>query len=191
MNNYKRLFNNVMQLLGHPARTWLHVFHRGSKGVMLGEFLYPLIMLCGTAFFVGRIFSNGIGWESIYSGIINAALRSLSLLFTYYILTYVLSFFTTKYTSNEYPRDLIDVFTGYSMVVILGLDICLGLFPEMRILAFIAQFYTLKIVWDGAAVLLKIDEERRLGYTMVVSVFIIIMPAVIGKIVGMLSIVLR
>lgn len=180
-----------MQLLGHPARTWLHVFHRGSKGAMLGEFLYPLIMLCGTAFFVGRIFSNGIGWESIYSGIINAALRSLSLLFTYYILTYVLSFFTTKYTSNEYPRDLIDVFTGYSMVVILGLDICLGLFPEMRILAFIAQFYTLKIVWDGAAVLLKIDEERRLGYTMVVSVFIIIMPAVIGKIVGMLSIVLR
>ena len=191
MNNYKRLFNNVMQLLGHPARTWLHVFHRGSKGVMLGEFLYPLIMLCGTAFFVGRIFSNGIGWESIYSGIINAALRSLSLLFTYYILTYVLSFFTAKYTSNEYPRDLIDVFTGYSMVVILGLDICLGLFPEMRILAFIAQFYTLKIVWEGAAVLLKIDEERRLGYTMVVSVFIIIMPAVIGKIVGMLSIVLR
>lgn len=191
MDNYKRLFNNVMQLLGHPARTWLHVFHRGSKGAMLGEFLYPLIMLCGTAFFVGRIFSNGIGWESIYSGIINAALRSLSLLFTYYILTYVLSFFTAKYTSNEYPRDLIDVFTGYSMVVILGLDICLGLFPEMRILAFIAQFYTLKIVWDGAAVLLKIDEERRLGYTMVVSVFIIIMPAVIGKIVGMLSIVLR
>ena len=191
MDNYKRLFNNVMQLLGHPARTCVHVFHSGSKGAMLGEFLYPLIMLCGTAFFVGRIFSNGIGWESIYSGIINAALRSLSLLFTYYILTYVLSFFTTKYTSNEYPRDLIDVFTGYSMVVILGLDICLGLFPEMRILAFIAQFYTLKIVWDGAAVLLKIDEERRLGYTMVVSVFIIIMPAVIGKIVGMLSIVLR
>jgi hypothetical protein len=83
------------------------------------------------------------------------------------------------------------MFTGYSMVVLLCLDICLGLFPEFRILAFIAQFYTLKIVWDGAAVLMKIGEERRLAYTMVVAVILMLMPFVINKIMGSLSLLLR
>ena len=77
------------------------------------------------------------------------------------------------------------------MVVVLGLDVCLGLFPEARVLAFIAQFYTLKIVWDGAAVLLKIAEERRLAYTMVVAIIVMAMPAAVGKLMGFLSIVLR
>ena len=77
------------------------------------------------------------------------------------------------------------------MVVVLGLDVCLGLFPEVRVLAFIAQFYTLKIVWDGAAVLMKIAEERRLAYTMVVALIVIAMPAAVGKLMSYLSIVLR
>ena len=75
-------------------------------------------------------------------------------------------------------RETIEIFTGYSMVVLLCLDICLGLFPEFRILAFITQFYTLKIVWDGAAVMMKINEERRLIYTMVVAIILIAMPFV-------------
>ena len=66
----------------------------------------------------------------------------------------------------------------------------LGLFPDFRILAFIAQFYTLKIVWDGAAVLIKINEERRLIYTMLVALIIIIMPFVVNKIMSALSLLI-
>lgn len=189
--DYKKLFSTVVQFLAHPAKAWMRMSHRGSKNAMLGEFFYPFIMLCGAALFLGRVFSNGFGWDSIYTGMISAALRSLSLLFAYYLSVYGVSFFTTKYTSYEYPHDLLALFTGYSMVVVLGLDVCLGLFPEARVLAFIAQFYTLKIVWDGAAVLLKIAEERRLAYTMVVAIIVMAMPAAVGKLMGFLSIVLR
>lgn len=188
--NYKKLFATVLELISHPARAWLHVSHKGTRSEMLNEFLYPLAILCGTALFLGRIFNNGIGWDSFYTSTISAALCTFSLLIAYKISAYAVAFFSKKYTGDEYTRDTIEMFTGYSMVVLLCLDICLGLFPEFRILAFIAQFYTLKIVWDGAAVLIKINEERRLIYTMVVAVILIIMPVVVNKIIGALSLLI-
>jgi hypothetical protein len=188
--DYKKLFATSLELIAHPARAWLHVMHKGTKREMLGEFLYPLVMLCGTALFLGRIFNNGLGWDSFYTSMISAALCTFSLIIAYNVSAYAVAFFSAKYTDREFTRETTDVFTGYSMVVLMGLDICLGLFPEFRILAFIAQFYTLKIVWDGAAVLLKINEERRLIYTMVVSVILIAMPFIVNKIIGTLSLLI-
>ena len=185
--DYKKLFATTLELIAHPAKAWWHVSHKGTKHEMLGGFLYPLVMLCGTALFLGRIFSNGFSWESFYSGTINAALCSFSLVIAYKVSSYAVAFFSAKYAGNDISRDVIDIFTGYSMVVVLCLNICLGLFPEFRILALIAQFYTLKIVWDGAAILMKIGEERRLPYTMVVSVILILMPVAISKLMGLFS----
>ena len=185
--DYKKLFATTLELIAHPAKAWWHVSHKGTKRAMLGEFLYPLVMLCGTALFLGRIFTNGFSWDSFYAGTINAALCSFSLLIAYKVSSYAVAFFSAKYAGGDFSRDVIDMFTGYSMVVVLCLNICLGLFPEFRILALIAQFYTLKIVWDGAAVLMKIGEERRLAYTMVVSVILMLMPFAISKLMGLLS----
>lgn len=189
--DYKKLFATSLELIAHPARAWLHVSHKGTKREMLSEFLYPLVMLCGTALFLGRVFNNGFSWESLYTSSISAALCSFSLLIAYNVSAYAVAFFSAKYTRTEYSKETVEMFTGYSMVVLLCLDICLGLFPEFRILAFIAQFYTLKIVWDGAAVLMKIDEERRLAYTMVVAVILMLLPFVVNKIMGSLSLLLR
>lgn len=189
--DYKKLFATSLELIIHPARAWRHVSHKGTKREMLSEFLYPLVMLCGTALFLGRLFNNGWGWDSFYTSTISAALRSFSLLIAYNISAYAVAFFSTKYTGRELSRDTMEIFTGYSMVLLLGLDICLGLFPEFRILAFIVQFYTLKIVWDGAAVLIKINEERRLGYTMTVALILILMPFVVNKIIDSLSLLIR
>ena len=188
--DYKKLFATVLNIIAHPARAWWYVSHKGTKREMLVEFFYPLVVLCGTALFLGRIFSNGLGWDSLYTSTISAALRSFSLLIAYNISVYAIAFFSAKYTGKELSRETAEMFTGYSMVVLLCLDICLGLFPEFRILAFIAQFYTLKIVWDGAAVLIKITEERRLAYAMIVAIILIIMPFVVNKIIGALSLLI-
>ena len=106
------------------------------------------------------------------------------------MLSFLVALFTDRYIGREPDRELTDVFTGYSMVVVLVLEICMGLFPEFGILAFIAQFYTLKVVWDGAVVLIKLSEERRFVYTMVVSILLMVVPVVVCRLIGMLSIAL-
>ena len=189
--DYKKILKTSIQFITHPATAWWVVQHKGAKNNILNEFLYPFIILCGASLFIGRILNNGSSWVSFYTSVIIATLHAFSLLLAYHISVHLITRFSNRYTKKEYPHNTTDTFIGYSMVVILGLDVCLGLFPDIRILAFIAQFYTLKIVWDGAAVLMKIQEERRLTYTMFVSATIIIIPVVIDKLIGILSVLLR
>ena len=68
------------------------------------------------------------------------------------------------------------------------LEICLGLFPNFRIIGWILQFYTVKIVWDGAAVLMRVPEERRLSYSILVSLLVIFVPVAVGVVMSMLSV---
>lgn len=189
--DYKKVLKTVLFLLKHPAMAWRVISHDENVNAMLANFLYPLVMLCGTSMFLGRILTNGIGWDTLYVSLINAALCSMSMLIAYHVSSLLLRLFTVKYTGADYPRETISLFAGYSMVVMLVLNVCLGLFPELSLLAFIAQFYTLKVVWDGAAVLMKINEERRLVYVVIVSVIVIAMPFVISKLMGLLSVVLK
>ena len=87
----------------------------------------------------------------------------------------------------EYDRQHTDNLTAYSMVVIFLLEILLALFPNFRIIGWILQFYTVKIVWDGAAVLMRVPEERRFTYTMAVSLLVMVIPFLMGTLMSGLS----
>ena len=105
----------------------------------------------------------------------------------YHLLAFFVAKISTAYMKAEYDRLHTDQLTAYSMVVVLLLEILLALFPNFRIIGWILQFYTIKIVWDGAAVLMRIPEERRFTYTIAVSVLVIVVPFVMGAVMSGLS----
>lgn len=184
----KQLLGSVTLLVTQPAKAWKFVSRMGNRNAMFREFLYPLIALSCLATFLGMVFGNGFGGESIYPALVRMAIMFMTFFCTYHLTAFLVARLSTHYMDMEINRDKTDLLTGYSMVVVLLLDLCLGLFPNFRIIAWIAQFYTVKIVWDGAAVLLRIPEERRLGYTMIVSLMIIFIPIIIGKGMSLLSV---
>ncbi len=184
----KKLANVVSMLLTRPAMAWKSVTHSGDRTAMLNGFLYPLIMLSCLSSFLGTLFGYGIGFENIYYVIIKTGVLFATLFLSYHLLAFIVSKFTTAYMKAEYDRLLTDHLAGYSMVVILLLEICLGLFPNFRIIGWILQFYTVKIVWDGAAVLMRVPEERRLSYVIPVSLSVIFVPVAVGSLMSMLSV---
>ena len=184
----KKLANVVSMLLTRPAMAWKSVTHSGDRTAMLNGFLYPLIMLSCLSSFLGMLFGYGIGFENIYYVIIKTGVLFATLFLSYHLLAFIVSKFTTAYMKAEYDRLLTDHLAGYSMVVILLLEICLGLFPNFRIIGWILQFYTVKIVWDGAAVLMRVPEERRLSYVIPVSLSVIFVPVAVGSLMSMLSV---
>lgn len=188
MTTIKELSANVLLLLSQPARAWLLVARSATKSGMFNNFLYPMIALACLSTFLGGVFGNGFGAESFYPATVRMGVQFLTLFFTYHLSAFVVARLSPHYMPDDVDNGKTELLAGYSMVVVLLLEMCLGLFPNFRIIAWIAQFYTVKIVWDGAAVLLRIPEERRLVYTMVVSVIIIIVPIVIGRIISALSV---
>lgn len=181
------MINVVVQLLTQPARAWWSISHKGSRGTMLNGYLYPLIMLCCLSSFLGTLFNNELGFDSFYFALVKMGVLFATLFFTYHLSAYFVSKISVAFMKAEYDRLLTDLLSGYSMVVVLLLDMCLGLFPNFRIIGWILQFYTVKIVWDGAAVLMRIPEDRRLAFTMSVSLLVILVPIVLGAFMSKLS----
>lgn len=186
MIDFKKLLSSVLLLLMQPAKAWLYVSRKRDKSGMLNSFLYPLMILSGVAVLLGKVFGSGFGVESFFPAAVRTVVVVLTMYLTYHLASYMVLKLTEKFAPNK--AQLSHLLTGYSMVVVLVLELCLGLFPNFRIIGWIAQFYTVKIVWDGAAVLMRIPEERRLSFTMIVSVVIIFMPLLLGRIMSLLSV---
>ncbi|MBR7134824.1 MAG: DUF1282 family protein [Bacteroidaceae bacterium] len=184
----KQLLRNVILLITQPAMAWKFVSRMGNRAAMTSEFLYPMILLACLSTFLGIMLGSGFSGESIYPAIVRVVVMFFTFFCTYHLSSFLVSRLSLQYVGDEVDRTKTDLLTGYSMVVVLLLDLCLGLFPSFRIIGWIAQFYTVKIVWDGAAVLLRVPEERRLGYTMLVSLMIIFIPVVLGKGISLLSV---
>lgn len=185
--DFKKMIDVVVQLLTQPAKAWWSISHKGSRSAMLNGYLYPLIMLCCLSSFLGTLFKNELGFESFYYAMVRMGVLFATLFFTYHLSAYFIARISTAFMKAEYDRKLTDLLTGYSMVVVLLLDMCLELFPNFRIIGWILQFYTVKIVWDGAAVLMRIPEDRRLAYTMAVSLLVIVVPIALGFVMSELS----
>ncbi len=177
----KQLLNRVVLLITQPAMAWKFVSRMGNRNAMINEFLYPMILLSCVATFLGIMFGSGFSGESLYPAIVRVVVMFFTFFCTYHLSSFLVARLSLQYMDGNVDRTKTDLLTGYSMVVVLLLDLCLGLFPSFRIIGWIVQFYTVKIVWDGAAVLLRVPEERRLGYTMLVSLMIIFIPVIIGK----------
>ncbi len=184
---FKRLLNTNIRLLTQPAKSWLHISRSMDRATMFNTFLYPMIALCCLATFIGGVLGSASGFESLYPVLVHMGVQFFAFFFSYHIIAISVSKITTKMFKTEYDRQVTDCLVGYSMVVVLLLDACLGLFPNFRIIGWIAQFYTVKIVWDGATVLMRIKEENRLGYTMLVSILIIFTPVVMDKVMSVLT----
>lgn len=186
MVDIKKLVKDVLMLVMQPAKAWLLVSRKVDRGAMTNTFLLPLIAFSGIAVFVGKVFGSGFEGASFFPAAVRMVVVFFAMFLSYYLSALVIHKFSQNYTPATAKNS--DLLTGYSMVIVLLLESCLGLFPNFRIIAWIAQFYTVKIVWDGAAVLMRIHEERRLLFTMVVSVIIIVMPLLMGRIMSALSV---
>ena len=82
-------------------------------------------------------------------------------------------------------------FTGYSLVVVFILQIIYGILPDFLILVVLFSFYTIYIVWEGANVLMHVDEKDRLRYTIISSVILLVCPWLIQIVFNKLTVLLN
>lgn len=185
--NFKKLIDMVLMLVSQPAKAWRQISHSESRAPMFNEYLYPLIMICCLSTLLGTLFTHEWGTESFYFAAVKMGVQFATLFFAYHILAFFVAKISATYMKAEYDRMHTDQLAAYSMVVVLLLEILLALFPNFRIIGWLLQFYTIKVVWDGAAVLMRIPEERRFTFTIAVSALVILVPFVMGTIMSGLS----
>ena len=91
--------------------------------------------------------------------------------------------------TNDIP--LAQQFAGYALVVTFLLHIVTGLLPDFSIIGWLLQFYIVFVVWEGARVVMLVEEKNRLRYTIFSSILLILCPAVIQVVFNKLTAILN
>jgi len=178
--NYKELFNRALLLISSPAKAWEEILLDKDRHKVFSGFVYPLLGLVAFSVFLGTLFTHGWGGpQSFQIAMTRCCAVTIALFGGFYTSAYILNGLSVwKFNLRD---DLLQAqcLIGYSLVVTFSLKIITGLLPNFQIVSWFLQFYVVYIIWEGARVFIKIDESKRLLFTLLASFFLLSTPFII------------
>lgn len=171
---WKGIFSSIFHFIFSPKKAWT-LKRDEDHPVFLNQFLYPVFGLIALATFVG-------GMRFLEKSDIQWALKQ-----TIAVVTALFSgFYATSYLLNElFPKfgitknlETAQRFIGYSSVVPYLLFFVTPLLPQFSII-WLAAIYIVVVVYIGTDVYLGVSGNKRIGFTVIASLLIVLVPALV------------
>ncbi|WP_072545075.1 Yip1 family protein [Mediterranea massiliensis] len=190
--DYKELIHITLRLISSPAQAWEEIRLEEDRRKVFTAFVYPMIGLCGLSVFIGSLLTMGWGGpQSFQYAMTRCCAVAVALFGGYFLAAYLINVMGVRWMRMPDQLPLVQQFAGYALVVVFLLRIVLGILPDFQIIAILLQFYTVYIVWEGSARLLRVTDASRLRFTLMTSVVLIVCPMVIEWIFNELTVVLN
>ncbi len=190
--DYKELIHITLRLISSPAQAWEEIRLEEDRRKVFTAFVYPMIGLCGLSVFIGSLLTMGWGGpQSFQYAMTRCCAVAVALFGGYFLAAYLINVMGVRWMRIPDQLPLVQQFAGYALVVVFLLRIVLGILPDFQIIAMLLQFYTVYIVWEGSARLLRVTDANRLRYTLMTSVVLIVCPMLIEWIFNELTVVLN
>ena len=190
--DYKNLFHIAIQLISSPARAWEEIRLQGEPRRVFTAFVYPLIGLCGLSVFIGVLVDNGWGGpQSFQLAMTECCAVAVALFGGYFLAAWLLNAFCVRFLHRPGNLPQMWQFAGYSLVVVFLLRIILGILADFQIIAFLLQFYTLFVVWEGSKRLLALPDKDLLRFTLVATLLLLGCPLLIEWVFNELTVLLN
>ena len=169
-----------MKLISSPAKAWEEISMEEDRRKVFTTFVYPMIGLCGLSVFIGSLLTNGWGGpQSFQIAMTNCCAVAVALFGGYFLAAYAINEMGIKMFGMHANMPLVQQFAGYALVVPFLLQIVTGLFCIVY------------VVWEGAPIMMKVEEKQRLKYTLLSSVLLILCPTVIQFVFNKLTAILN
>lgn len=190
--NYKELFRIAMLLISSPAKAWEEIRMEEDRRKVFTEFVYPMIGLCGLFVLIGSLVVNGWGGpQSFQIAMTQCCAVAVALFGGYFLAAYAINELRVKLFGMPSDTPLTQQFAGYALAVSFLLQMLTGLLPDFKIIAWLFQFYIVYVVWEGATILMQVEDKHRLRFTLLVSVLLIVCPAAIQFVFNKLTTILN
>lgn len=181
-----------MKLISSPAKAWEEIRLEEDRRKVFGAFVYPMIGLCGLAVFIGSLLVNGWGGpQSFQIAMTQCCAVAVALFGGYFLAAYAINQLRVQIFGMSDDIALTQQFAGYALVVTFLLKIITGLLPDFSIIGWLLQFYIVYVVWEGAPVVMQVDEKNRLKFTIFSSLLLIVCPVVIQFVFNKLTAILN
>jgi hypothetical protein len=175
-----KIVSRLWGLMMKTAETWENISNDvNKKNTSLKIYFLPLVLLsCLFLFFFKSIYASQRPFET---GFIYSVVNFISLVGTYYITYKICYFYFTKNKKEFGTKINIDTFISYSFSIIFVTKIVVTIIPSLFFLQ-ILNIYTAYIVWEGAKIIFKLNEEEQGKVMIFTSLSIIFTPIIISRI---------
>lgn len=166
----------TVRLISSPSREWKNIGNKSQAEVgFLNRFLHPIFGMIALTSFIGELWLSPDG--NLQSALTTTIIRIVAVFAGYYIAANLLNELSSRF---DLEKNLFryQQFVGYSSVVLYLLFFVMPLLPKFNIIWFAAT-YTFYIVYAGADSLLHLAENKRISFTVIVSLLIILFPLII------------
>jgi hypothetical protein len=174
--DFKKLFLRLWRMTVSPLSEWENIMKESPRQDVAFSFVFPLTAISGTAVLIGGLLRDGViegGW---WKSLSDACIVSIALLTTFWFTAWVANEVRIRYLKMDNDLPACFLLTGYSMAVMFILVIFTGLFVELLIFRYVLQFYVVYVVWHGVDVVMKVNENQRMNYTLIVSALLLSVP---------------
>lgn len=188
--NYKELFQRVLSLISTPGKAWDEIIEHKEGKTVVSRFVYPLIGLCGLSEFLGALIGHDFSALVFQFAMTRCCAVAVSLFGGFFLSAYLLDKINSRWTKTLVSLEQMQVFVGFSMVVIFVLNIISGL-VSIVVLHWILQIYTIVVVFEGTRRWLRIDENMQTGFSVASTIVILVCPALIEFLFNEFSVLLN
>lgn len=173
---WRDIFVTVIQFIVASPRAWKEIDQedRTLEG-FTSRFLYPIFGIIALASFVGGLWFTRDG--DLQGALKDTIVSVVAVFGGFYIASYALNEAAPRFGQK---KDLhrFQQFVGYSSVVLYALYTITSFLPDFFIL-WLLVLYTLYLVYTGAAIYLKVLPEKRVNFSILASVLVVLTPTLI------------
>lgn len=185
--NYKELFRRLVTLIASPKKAWVEISTESPRRDVMASFVYPLIALCGLAVLLSAFIRDGLAREVYQPALMEMCSYCVALFGGFFLASWLLDMLRQKLLGHLPDMSGSQFFAGYAMGVVFLADFLIIVFPQFFIFKWILQFYILYIIWEGCDVLFTIPDDKRLTFSVLTTLAVILSPAIIRALFNMLS----
>lgn len=175
---WQDIFTTIVQLVVAPARAWKQLDKENiRRGDFLNRFLHPVFGVVAVSAFVGGLWIAKDG--SLEAALKNTMVKMITVYGGYFLAAYALNETAPRF---GLPKNMyrFQQFAAFSSVVMYALHAVMPFVPGFFILWLLA-LYTVQIVFVGSVFFLKVDDEKRVVFSITASSVIILMPVLIDS----------
>lgn len=176
----KKLFTRLWRLIFQPASEWERISVEMSETDVARSFVFPLIVVCGLVMMLGSLFRGEWSEGNFFPSMLTVVVRLLALLITFFFVSWSVNQLRMRYLHQDDNLLLSTTLTGFSMSLSFALALFTALFPELILFKWILQFYIVYIVWNGVRTLMKVEENKQMTFTFLVSALLLVVPIIVN-----------
>lgn len=178
-----KLISRTKGMIINPVKEWDNIIaENNDKNTIIKEFALPLIILVAIATLIGGLSSPRLFAPSVSYSVANAIISLIVSLGAIYIASYVInelsvSFGAEKNLENAFKLVIYSSTPAYLASIVANLHWTLGFVN-------IFALYSIYLFWLGASQVIKISEEKKIGYVIVSFLILLISYLVLALVLG-------